>query len=138
MADADAKMALMKTGLVNNVMMNEATNDLPPEDPVIETKSPSMSKGKEKVLSGYAFNNDGLLSTEAMKIIDEGRLLPISKSFGKVILDLEEEIFDGVYAKDILDSAIKGTLESLMEKVAAPKQKSNSLKIKDKNIVDQA
>ncbi|KAK1394993.1 hypothetical protein POM88_014049 [Heracleum sosnowskyi] len=56
---------------------------------------------------GYAFKEDGLLSSEAIKLIDSGKLKTISKAFGKTVLDMDKEIFAGVFVNDVLDSALK-------------------------------
>ncbi|KAK1373449.1 hypothetical protein POM88_029642 [Heracleum sosnowskyi] len=47
-------------------------------------------KGEEKVMQGYAFSEDGLLSQEAIKLLDNGSLLHISKSFKKAVIDMDE------------------------------------------------
>ncbi|KAK1376106.1 hypothetical protein POM88_032299 [Heracleum sosnowskyi] len=95
-------------------------------------------KGKEKVLSGYAFNEDGLLSSEVIKIIDSGKLKSVSKAFGKTVLDMDREIFEGVFVKDVLDSAIKGTLDDLLSQVQPKKPKQKALKIGTDTNVSQA
>lgn len=90
-------------------------------------------KGKEKVLENYAFNKDGLLSKEAIHI-DSGRLTAVSKSFGKSEINLEAEIFEGIFAKDVLNCAVRGTLDTLLSNVNPPKSKFKGIKIVDKEI----
>lgn len=100
---------------------------------VDEASLRANSKGKSKILTQYAFNEDGLLSKDAINIIDSGRLLSVSKCFGKVVIDLEEEIFDGIYAnaKDILDCAVRGSLDSLLGSIRNSKVKAKGIRIKD-------
>lgn len=73
-----------------------------------------QDKGKSKVLAHYSFNNDGMLSQEAIKILDEGYLGSISKLFLQKVIDLDSEIFDGIFAKDILEAAVNGKLADLL------------------------
>ena len=61
------------------------------------------SKGKEKVLEGYAFNRDGLLDPEAINIIDNGILKHISKEMGKVVINLDAISGNGMRLKGILE-----------------------------------
>lgn len=70
----------------------------------------AKSKGKEKVLQGYSFNEDGLLSQETTKVLDSGVLSQIAKGFSKEVVDLDEYVCKGVQLKDILENAICGTL----------------------------
>lgn len=67
---------------------------------------PSKSKGKEKMYANYAFYANGLLSPEAIKILDEGCLKPIAKAFRRTAIDMEE-VFDGIFVKGILDSSVR-------------------------------
>lgn len=71
---------------------------------------PMISKGMKKVLANYTFNNNGLLSHEAIKILDEGTLTSLSKVFKGPVIDLDAEIFHGVFAKDVLECAVTGKL----------------------------
>lgn len=75
-----------------------------------------LMKGKQKVLDDYAFNADGILSQDAVKLLDSGSLNHISKCFKKQVIDMEEQVFKGVYVKDILHNAVLGTLEDLLIK----------------------
>lgn len=79
------------------------------EGPSIPTPNEQVSqaKGKRKILASYIFNNDGLMSMEAINIIDAESLIPLAKCFQDPILDLEKEIFPGIFAKDILETAVK-------------------------------
>lgn len=52
------------------------------------------------------FYKDGLLSDEAVKILDEGRLRPLSKAFRRSVIDMEEEVFDGIRVKNVLHAAV--------------------------------
>ena len=63
----------------------------------------SSSKGKEKVLSGYSFNKDGLMDKEAIRILDSGELIGCSKDFEKNPVDLEAKDSNGRALKDILE-----------------------------------
>lgn len=69
------------------------------------------------MLQGYAFNNDGLLTPEAIRILDSGCLTSISALFGKTQIDMEEKVFDGVFAKDLLHSTVTRELDELLAKV---------------------
>ncbi|KAK1401873.1 hypothetical protein POM88_001478 [Heracleum sosnowskyi] len=88
------------------------------------------SKGKEKILTNYAFNSDGLLSQEAIRILDSGELLGISKVFGKPVLDLEKEIA-GVQVKDILNAVVLGNVEAIKKVMNQSKKKLECIKIAD-------
>lgn len=46
-----------------------------------------------------------------------------------MILDLDKEIFDGIFAKDILDNAVKGSLQKLLANVMPSRNRSGTLKI---------
>lgn len=83
-------------------------------------------KVKGKVLAHYAFNNDGLLCKEAIRILDEGSLGRISKVFSKSVIDLDEEISNGIYAKDVLEAAVNGSLNVLLGTINSKKHSLNS------------
>lgn len=48
-------------------------------------------KGKEKALSGYSCNKDGLISPKEIEILESVALSSISKIFDSVELDLEKK-----------------------------------------------
>lgn len=79
-------------------------------------------------MANYAFNNDGLLSIQAIKILDEGWQSSVSKVFKGLVIDPKKEFFAGIYTKDIL-GAIKGNLKALLEGVTLSKNKSTALRI---------
>lgn len=72
-----------------------------------------------------------MLSKEAINIIDNGHLLSVSKCFGKSLIDLDGEIFEGVYAKYILDCAVRGSLDKLLGSVHNSKVKAKGIRIID-------
>lgn len=88
------------------------------------------SKGKEKVLSEYSFNDKGLLTKEAIKILDEGILISFSEAFKGPVIDLEAEIYHGIFAKDLLEGAVTGNLKQILEKVRTPKHTTGKSAIK--------
>lgn len=88
-------------------------------------------KGKEILLSGYSFHVDGLLTQEAISILDSGELSAISKAFDPGRVNLEMEVFEGVYAKDILKSVVKGNLEALFAKAKPIKINPMNLRIRE-------
>lgn len=94
-----------------------AASNFPPSPLSRDGSSTHSIKGKGKVLAHYSFNNDGLLSQEAIKILDEGCLSSVSKIFLKKVIDLDAEIFKGIYAKDVLEAAVKGQLYDLMASI---------------------
>lgn len=88
-----------------------------------------VSKGKEKVLVCYTFNNDGQLSQEAIEILDSGSLIPLSNVFKGPVINLKAEVFQGIYAKDVLESAVTGTLDQLVKRMVHSRHQSGILKI---------
>lgn len=76
-----------------------------------------QNKGKEKLMEGYAFNVDGVLSAEAVCILDEGKLAVYSEVFKKKPVDLDEVVGDGVYVKDVMHHAILGSVASVLPKL---------------------
>lgn len=90
----------------------------PPASPVPRESSFQCSvfiKGKGREHSKYAFTHNGLLTQQALQILEEDRLIPISKVFESSLVNLDKEIFLGIFARDIPDSAVRGTLHTLME-----------------------
>lgn len=49
------------------------------------------------------------------------------------MLDMDEKIFEGVYAKDNMDSAVKGLLANLMKNNTALQPKTKGLNLMKKN-----
>lgn len=92
-----------------NVTLNVIVNVISLTQPLI-TIGLVISKGEEKDFPNYSFNNNGLLSHEVIRILDGGFLAPISKVFKGDVINLEEQLFDGVFAKDILECAVNGDL----------------------------
>lgn len=90
-----------------------------------------VDKEKNQVLENFASNWDGLLSPSAIRILDSGCLVPISKVFKKTVVDMEEKIFKGVCVKDVLDNAVKGTLDVILEKMGKNSTGSKGIKIED-------
>lgn len=76
------------------------------------------------MLSELSFNDKGLLTKEAIKILDEGILIPFSDAFKGPIIDLDMEVSHGIFAKDLLEGAVTGNLKQILEKVCAPKHMS--------------
>lgn len=74
---------------------------------------------------GYNSNKDGVLSQEAIKIIDKGLSGKISKVFKSNVVDLEKEVFVEVFAKDVLDAAVSGKLKHLLSKQPIRRRSSN-------------
>lgn len=77
-------------------------------------KSEVKWKGKGKVLNTYSFNRDGLLSQEAIETLDSGFLVKWFPCFDNDPIDLDEQICEGVYAKDVLESVVTNSLDSLL------------------------
>ncbi|KAL1824794.1 hypothetical protein ACET3Z_011572 [Daucus carota] len=81
-----------------------------------------MDKGKDKVLAHYAFGNNGALRPEAVKILDSGKLSCYSDEFAKQVVNLDAVVGNGIYAKDVLHHALKGTLQKIIKRLyVAPK-----------------
>lgn len=53
----------------------------------------------------------------------------VSEFFNYEIIDLEKEVFKGVYVKDVLESAVKGSLNSLLVKVKSMGSNHSALRI---------
>lgn len=83
------------------------------------------------MLANYSFDRNGIMSPEATRILDSGFLVSMSKCLGKKVVDLDEEIFKGVYAKDILESSVVGSLSQLMDKVYEENPKMKCVEIND-------
>lgn len=67
-----------------------------------------MIKGKGICLTGYAFMQGGLITHKAQRILNEGILIPFLKEFSNKVINMDKDIFKGVYARDLLDSAVRG------------------------------
>lgn len=72
-----------------------------------------MIKGKENIFSGYAFNDEGLVSQEAIKLLDSGALNFFTKKFGKCSIDMNEKVSKDLTV-NVLNNAINGTLHEIM------------------------
>lgn len=106
--------------LLENFSEGEVIDPSTPPSPVSWTKREiGVDKGKEKTSSRYAFMKDGLLSPLTLRILDEGRLISIPEVFNSAVVNLDKEVFKGFYARDILDSAMKGQLGEVMNVVQA-------------------
>ncbi|WOG89689.1 hypothetical protein DCAR_0208927 [Daucus carota subsp. sativus] len=73
----------------------------------------SSSKGKAKILSGFSFNNDGLLSKEAIQIIDSGELSSVLGLKAKSVLNFDMKTDEGKSVKDVLEELISKKLKNL-------------------------
>lgn len=107
---------------------------------VILANAPSEmdnSKGKGKTSTEYAFMHNGLLTQQALRILDEGRLIPISKVFYSPVVNLDNEVFPGIFARDVLDCDVKGSLGELLS-AALVRKDMKSLFISEKEPVASA
>ncbi|KAK1359575.1 hypothetical protein POM88_044049 [Heracleum sosnowskyi] len=95
---------------------------------------PPVQKGKGKLLKSYVFNEEGLLSPDAIKIIDNGALTPISKEFGKTIINLDKELYEGIYARDVLESGLLGNLDYMLAAAKKRKKDQGALKIAEPSL----
>ncbi|XP_063941645.1 UDP-glucose flavonoid 3-O-glucosyltransferase 6-like isoform X1 [Daucus carota subsp. sativus] len=73
-------------------------------------------KRKAKVLQEYCFNNNGLLSQEAIRMLDDGKLRCYSEIFNSSEIGLDSVVSACVYAKDVLHNAILGSVANLLPK----------------------
>lgn len=73
-----------------NVIMESGKRFAMPHSSIFEIGQ--ASKGKEKVLSGYKFNEDDLLSKKAIDLLDNGSLSFIDKALKKETIDLEKKV----------------------------------------------
>lgn len=71
-------------------------------------------KDKGKVLSTYSFNCDGLLSQKAIEVLDSGYLGKWFLCFNNDPINLYEPICEGIYTKDVLESTVTGSLDSMI------------------------
>ncbi|KAK1373399.1 hypothetical protein POM88_029592 [Heracleum sosnowskyi] len=111
---------------------NDSFDDSPDLEVVIDLEDIlRKSKGKEKVLEGFSFNKDGLLYKKAIEMIYNGSFVHIAKGFKKDVIDLEEKVCEGVQFKDILKSAVCGSLEVVKEKIAEAKEKKSGISIRN-------
>lgn len=69
-----------------------------------------MVKGIGISLKYYAFMQEGLINHWAQSILDEDIFIPFSKEFGGKVINMDKKFFKGVYARDLLDSAVRGKL----------------------------
>lgn len=67
------------------------------EDTVVPPQT--ITKGKEKVSEGHAFNKDSLLSKEAINLLDSGALNFISKKLGKIVINMDEKTIKNLTTK---------------------------------------
>lgn len=80
--------------------------------------SSSNAKSKGKAQDNYAFIEGGLMTSQAMQILNEGWLIHISPVFNSPLPDLEKEVFPGVFAKDILEGAVLGSIDSSLTSIS--------------------
>ncbi|KAL1808020.1 hypothetical protein DCAR_0727419 [Daucus carota subsp. sativus] len=83
----------------------------------LTTEGPARSsKAKENLYQGYSFNCNGLLSKDAVKVLDEGLVSKISDVFkqNKVNLDAQADL--EMFARDVLHQVVNGTLDAFMNK----------------------
>ncbi|KAL1824246.1 hypothetical protein ACET3Z_011024 [Daucus carota] len=102
---------------------------LPPKKRRFElVNTVQMDKGKDKVLAHYAFGNNGALRPEAVKIIDSGKLTCYSDEFAKKVINLDAVVGNGIYAKDVLHHALKGTLQKIIKRLYVTPKPADHLK----------
>ncbi|KAL8092632.1 hypothetical protein AgCh_034774 [Apium graveolens] len=89
----------------------------------------SKQKGKEKVLAVYSFNENGPLCQKAIKILDNRSMSFVSKVFDSDPLDLEAEIFEGIYTKDILEGPMVENLDLVLANAKPIKPRLSDVRI---------
>ncbi|KAL1808696.1 hypothetical protein ACET3Z_025686 [Daucus carota] len=70
-----------------------------------------VDKGKQKVYEGKAFNNGGIFTPKAIRLMDEGELGVFSGLFQQKVVDLGGPLKKGLLACDLLHHAAAGTLD---------------------------
>ncbi|KAL1802802.1 hypothetical protein ACET3Z_031449 [Daucus carota] len=76
-----------------------------------------IDKGKEKMYSSYSFNNNGVLRSEAIKLLENGKLGCYADEFTKQVVNLEAVVGEGIFAKDVLHHAIMGIMHKIVPKL---------------------
>ncbi|WOG96850.1 hypothetical protein DCAR_0416188 [Daucus carota subsp. sativus] len=71
-------------------------------------------KGKGKLLEDYSFNKNGLLSKEAISLLNDQKLSALDSIFRGSEVDMESVVFGGVAVKEILHKALTGSLADLL------------------------
>ena len=82
-------------------------------------------KGKEKIYAHFSFNDAGALHPKAVKLIDDGKLVRFSGEFSKQVINLDAEVGNGVFARDVLHHAMLGTMHAIIPKLHVPKKLVN-------------
>lgn len=67
----------------------------------------NLNKGKGKIFEKASFKDDGLFSNHAIKAIDSGELVNISRVFEKLHLDMDSHVTLDVKACDVLNEVVK-------------------------------
>lgn len=70
-------------------------------------------KGKEKIYADKAFNDNGLLNVKVVTALENGWLTEVSPVFSRVVLNLEQELWPGLFVKDVLEGVAGGSLNSV-------------------------
>lgn len=90
----------------SNILMTQSTSH-----------GAAMNKEKFKVSSNNVFIHNGLLSQQAQQTQDKGKIIPVLLVFNSPTINLDKEVFLGIYAKDVLDSVVTGHLGDLQAEV---------------------
>ncbi|WOG89915.1 hypothetical protein DCAR_0209155 [Daucus carota subsp. sativus] len=75
--------------------------------------SAMVNKGKRKFYEGMAFNNGGIFSPSAIRIMEEGELGEFSGIFQQKVVDFNGPVKKGLRACDLLHHAAAGTLNEV-------------------------
>ncbi|KAL1818930.1 hypothetical protein ACET3Z_013799 [Daucus carota] len=70
-------------------------------------------KVKEKIYADKAFNDNGLLNVKVVTALENGWLTEVSPVFSRVVLNLEQELWPGLFVKDVLEGAAGCSLNSV-------------------------
>ncbi|WOH05101.1 hypothetical protein DCAR_0624514 [Daucus carota subsp. sativus] len=101
-----------------NVSIGQGNNVSPDTVQVIGEPLVHLNKGKGKLFANSVLSANGLLCQEAIRIIDSKELVFVSEEFDKDELDLEVQIVPGITTWDVLEHAVLGTLEPIIEAIA--------------------
>ncbi|WOG95218.1 hypothetical protein DCAR_0414524 [Daucus carota subsp. sativus] len=74
----------------------------------------NMDKGKQKIYQEYFFNANGVMSQEAISVMDEGNLGSIAPSLIGKAADLDAPVGHGLYGQDVFHHALSGTLKEFL------------------------
>lgn len=118
---------------VNQILGDGEVVDGPPPPKKRKLLPPSplaADKGKSKVLSSYSFNDNGILNSQAMQLLDGGKLSCFSSELAKKEVNMEAVVGKGIHAKDVLHHALNGSMESIIPKLFVPRTSSKLEDIK--------